>query len=625
MVHGYNGKILRVDLSKSSTSVESPGEEFYRNYIGGRGLISYFLFKELSGGEDALGAKNKLIFATGAINGAPVAGSGRNSVGAKSPLTNGYGDAEVGGYWGAELKHAGYDAIIIEGKSESPVYLWIQDSKVEIRDAKHLWGKTTGECQRLIHEELNDKGIRVAQIGPAGENLVRYACVVNDLSHVGGRTGMGAVMGSKKLKAVAVRGHQKVELADADAVSSLAKWVVDNYKVQKWSAQLNDKGTASVLKGLNNAGGLPTYNFQQGSFSGVDKISAEALDSIRVGRGGCFACPIHCKPRVAVGEPYNVDSIYGGPEYETLASLGSNCGVDDVKAVAKGNELCNAFGLDTISTGGNIAFAMECFERGILSEKDSGGLKLNFGNAQAMVQLVEMIANRKSIGDVLAEGVARAAKAFGKGAEDFAMHVKGQELPLHEPRYKPGMGVGYAISPTGADHSHNMHDAMFTSAPFLGRAAELAALGIFEPLPCQELSPAKVRMLFYMSTWRHVNNSLVFCYFVPFSLDQQAELVRGVTGWNTTVWELMKVGERCNCITRAFNLREGMGVADDNLPSRFFTPLASEPLKGVKINKRELKKAIAAYYAMVGWDKNGVPTQIKLQELGIEWVASNDW
>ena len=617
MLYGYNGKILRVDLSQGVITVDEPDAAFYRRYIGGRGFISYFLLNELAAGVDALGPKNRLIFAAGAVTGAPIAGSGKNSVGAKSPLTNGYGDAEVGGYWGAELKQAGYDAIIIEGKSESPVYLWIEDGKAEIRDAKHLWGKTTGECQKLIQEELGGRGIRVAQIGVAGENQVRYACIINDLSHAAGRTGMGAVMGSKNLKAIAVRGHQKVALSDANAVNSLARRFRDDLKTNRVAASYSENGTAGGLMALNTAGGLPTRNFQQGVFEGADKISAEALKgSILVGRRGCYACPIRCKPDVAVGEPYNVDPIYGGPEYETLASLGSNCGIDNLEAIAKGNELCNVYGLDTISTGANIAFAMECFEQGILTEKDTGGLKLNFGNAQAMVQLVEMIASREGIGETLAEGVARAARVFGRGAEDFALHIKGQELPMHEPRFKPGMGVGYAISPTGADHCHNIHDSLYVK-----RLGELDELGIFEPLPCQELSAAKVRMLVYGSLWRHALNCLVFCYFVPLNPGQMADLIRGVTGWNTTVWELMKVGERCVAMTRAFNIREGVTKDNDYLPRRFFVPFTSGPLNGVSIDKGQLDRAIDTYYSMVGWDKNGAPTLAKLQELGIEWVA----
>ncbi|MFC2006137.1 aldehyde ferredoxin oxidoreductase family protein [Chloroflexota bacterium] len=623
MPYGYNGKILRVDLPRGAVSVDEPGEDFYRGYIGGRGFISYFLLRELHGGEDALGPENKLIFATGVLTGVPVAGSGRNSVGAKSPLTNGYGDAEVGGFWGAELKSAGYDAIIIEGKSEKPVYLWIEDDKVEIRDASHLWGKATGECQKLIQSELGDKGIRVAQIGVAGENQVRYACVINDLSHVAGRTGMGAVMGSKKLKAIAVRGHQKVELSDEKAVGSFARRLRDDLKTNRWAAAMSKDGTAGGVMGLNAAGGLPTRNFQQGVFEGAEKISAAAInENILVKRKGCYACPIRCKPEVAVGEPYNVDPIYGGPEYETLAALGSNCGIDNLEAIAKGDELCSIYGLDTISAGASIAFAMECFEQGILNEKDTGGLKLNFGNAEAMVQLVEMIAKKEGIGKVLADGVAHAASVFGKGAENFAIHVKGQEVPMHEPRFKPGLGVGYTISPTGADHCHNIHDSLFTRRVPVG----LKALGILQPLPCQELSAAKVRILVYGSLWQHAVNCFVFCYFIPVycsvSPGQMANLINGVTGWDTTVWELMKVGERSVAMARAFDVREGMTKEDDCLPSRFFSPFTSGPLEGVNIDEQELNQSIETYYDMMGWDRvSGAPTLAKLQELGLEWVA----
>jgi len=369
---------------------------------------------------------------------------------------------------------------------------------------------------------------------------------------------------------------------------------------------------------LNAAGGLPTRNFHQGVFDGADKISGEALkNSILIGRRGCYACPIRCKPEVAVAEPYNVDPIYGGPEYETLASLGSNCGIDNLEAIAKGNELCNAYGLDTISTGANIAFAMECFEQGILTKKDSSGLKLNFGNAQAMVQLIEMIANKEGIGELLADGVARAASVIGKGAENFALHIKGQEIPMHEPRFKPGMGVGYTISPTGADHCHNIHDSLYTRRV----SGALKALGILEPLPGQDLSPAKVRMLVSGSLWQHTLNCLVFCNFVPLSPEQIADLVAGITGWDTSIWELMKVGERCVNMARAFNIRQGMTKDDDYLPHRCFTPFTAGPLTGVSIDRRELDQAIDTYYAMVGWDENGAPTLAKLQELGIEWVA----
>ena len=620
MAFGYNGKILRVNLSKGSTSIEQPGEDFYRRYIGGRGFISYYLLRELKPKIEPLSPENKLIFATGVVTGAPVGGCGKNSVGAKSPLTDAYGDAEVGGFWGAELKRAGYDAIIIEGKAEKPLYLWIEDEKVELKDATRLWGKTTGEALELISSELGVSGIRTAMIGPAGENLVRYACILNDISHAAGRTGMGAVMGSKNLKAIVVRGRKPPPLAEPEVVSTLSKWLRDNFA--KLVGRLHDEGTAGGLWSINRNGGLPTRNFQESTFEGATKINGRVLrDTILVARRSCFACPIRCKREVVVKEPYQVDPLYGGPEYETLASLGSNCGIDDLKAIAKGNELCNAYGLDTISTGATIAFAMECFERDILKEKETGGLELRFGNAEAMLKLIEQIAKREGIGDLLAEGMAKAASTIGKEAEEFALHIKGQPIPFHEPRWKQGMGLGYAISPTGADHNHNIHDNVF-SAP--GRDLENAkALGILEPLPVDDLSPAKVRLLIYQSSWMHLFNCLVFCLHVPFDYSQIISLVRAVTGWDTNLWELMKVGERCLNMTRAFNIREGLGKEDDYLPQRFFTPLPSGPLKGVSIDRQKFEQAKETFYSMVGWDRiKGEPTPEKLWELGIEWVAN---
>lgn len=618
--YGYNGKILRVNLSDGSSSVEEPGENFYRKYIGGRGFVSYYLLNELNPGIDPLSPENKLIFAAGVVTGHPVGGCGRNSVGAKSPLTCAYGDAEVGGFWGAELKHAGFDAIIIEGKAEKPVYLLIKDSKFEVRDASHLWGKTTGECQQIIKQELGDKDIRVAQIGPAGEKLVRYACILNDLHHAAGRCGLGAVMGSKNLKAIAIRGTNPPAAANPAQVKELAKWIHDS--VESTVKAFYDQGTAGGLWVLNRSGGLPTRNFQEGVFAGADKISGRVLrDTILVARRSCFACPVHCKREVALNEPYKVDPMYGGPEYETLASLGSNCGIDNLAAISKGSEWCNANGLDTISAGVCISFAMECFERGILTTKDTDGIDLHFGNAESMLKLLQMITCRQGLGDLLANGVATAAMRIGKGSEEFAMHVKGQEIPMHEPRFKQGMGLGYAISPTGADHCHNIHDSLYTApGPYM---EEIKSLGLLNPLPAQNLGSEKVRMVNYFLQWRYLQNSLVFCQFVPLSPQQINELVGAVTGWNTTLWELMKVGERSINMTRVFNIREGWTGEFDKLPKRFFTPFSSGPLSGVAISQDQLEKARELYYKMAGWETpGGKPTVQKLQELDIEWATA---
>jgi aldehyde:ferredoxin oxidoreductase len=424
-------------------------------------------------------------------------------------------------------------------------------------------------------------------------------------------------MGSKNLRAIAVRGHQKVPLANQATATTLMRRLYGEVKNNRGAQGMHNNGTAGMTLAQSTTSGLPTRNFQQGQFEGAEKITGATLNkTILKGRGGCFACTVRCKPEVAVGEPYNVIPEYGGPEYETIASLGSLCAIDNLPAIAKGNALCSAYGLDTISTGVSIAFAMECFERGIITEKDTGGIKLNFGNAEAMLQMVEMIAHRKGFGDILAEGAARAAKKIGRGSEAYAMHVKGQEIPMHEPRLKNALGIGYTISHTGADHCHNIHDTAYTMRIGSG----MKAMGIFDPLPAQDLSPAKIRILVYGSLWQHVIDSLVFCNFVPLSSDDIIELMRSVTGWNTNLFELMKCAERYVTMARVYNIRNGIGKTGDVLPKRFFTPFASGPLQGVAPTEVQVNESIETYYGMVGWDKDGVPTPSKLAELGIEWV-----
>jgi aldehyde:ferredoxin oxidoreductase len=375
MPFGYSGKILRANLTTQTFWIEEPSENFYRTYFGGRNFIAHYLLKELEPGTDPLAPQNKLIFATGVLTGAPTGGTGRNSVGAKSPLTGLYGEAEAGGFFGPELKKAGFDGVIIEGKAPKPVYLWLKDGQVEFKDATHLWGKKVACADEEIKTELGDKLVRTALIGPGGENLIRFACILNDIVHAYGRTGMGAVMGSKNLKGIAVRGKQKAEYADSKKLRSIAKWLIDN--VDSYCGWAKFAGTPGSLLAQNAAGGLPTRNYSSGYFEQAEEISGEKMHAtILVGRDTCFACPVRCKQVVEVKEPYTVDKIYGGPEYETLAAFGSLCGVSDLKAVAKANELCNANSLDTISAGAAVAFAMDCFEHGIITLADTGGLDL---------------------------------------------------------------------------------------------------------------------------------------------------------------------------------------------------------------------------------------------------------
>ncbi len=612
---------MRVNLSSGKLTTEEYPDSFYRQYFGGEGLIAYFLVKELPAGVEPLGPENKLIFAAGPITGVPAGGCGRHSVGAKSPLTGGFGEADSGGYWGAELKMAGFDAVIVEGRAEKPVYISIKDGEASLKDAGHLWGMQALECQIAIREEMADPNIKVAQIGPAGENLVRFASVMNDLDAAAGRTGMGAVMGSKNLKAIACRGTRHLPLADPEAAREIARWIKDNAPVN--IKRMRDLGTAQIVDGLNGMGGLPTQNFQFGSFEGAEKINGETMaDTILVKRRACHACPVQCKREVKVDEPYKVDPRYGGPEYETIGALGSDCGIDDLKAIARGNELCNAYGLDTISCGATIAFAMECFENGLLTTEDTGGLDLRFGNTAAMLEMIEQIARRQGLGAMLAEGAARAAKKIGRGAEKYAMHVKGQELPMHEPRLKQGMGVGYSISPTGADHCHNIHDTVYIS--MTGLMTDIQALGILEPLPADDLSGNKVRLLAYYANWMHFLNSAVACYFVMslgrVGFERISRLVNAATGWNTSVFEILKVGERAANLARVFNMREGFTSKDDDMPERFFTPHGSGPLP-VALDREAFEKAKQMYYDMMDWPE-GSPSPGKLAELGVAWAIA---
>jgi len=438
------------------------------------------------------------------------------------------------------------------------------------------------------------------------------------VNRAAGRCGIGAVMGSKRLKAVAVRGHQPVPVKEPEALKRLSQWLLANRDLFQG---LHENGTAGGLMALDAAGGLPTRNFMQGSFKGAEAISGQTMrDTILVKRDTCFACAVACKRVVKAESPYDVDPVYGGPEYETCAALGSNCMIDDLKAVARANQVCAANSIDTIAVGTTIAFAMECFEKGILTPKDTDGIELRFGNAEALLQALNLIVARKGIGNLLAEGVARAAEKLGGEAPSLAMHVKGQEVPLHEPRLKHALGLGYAVSPTGADHVHNFHDTAWSQETKLLRDSK--TLGILEPLPAQRLDARKTRAFTYFTLWRHFMNSAVLCIFPPWSYSQVAEIIRAATGWDTSIWELLKVGERAANLTRAFNVREGFASGDDDIPDRFFHAFTEGPLAGVAYSREAFLAAKRLYYQMMGWDEEtGIPTAAKLHELDLGWVA----
>ncbi len=618
MSFGYTGKMLRVNLTSQKHRVETNDENFYRRYCGGRGVIGYFLLHELARGIDALSPENMLIFACGPITGAPVSGAGRHSVGAKSPLTGGYGEAEAGGFWGAELKNAGYDAVILEGRSEEPAYLWITNDEVEVRSAKHLWGKQTLETHKAITTEVNPPSPRIAAIGPGGEKLVRYASIIHDLKHVAGRCGLGAVMGSKNLKAIAVKGNNPVKIAKPKKLRQLAVYMARN--VDKLAHNYHNYGTGAAMDVFEETGNLPVRNFREGVFPQVDQISAQAVKrKVGVDMGTCYACVVRCKKIVKIDEPeLTVDPKYGGPEYETLAALGSNCGVSDLKLICKANELCQRYSLDTISTGVTIGFAMECYEKGFLLGSQTDDVPLRFGNSHAMLVAIECIGQRKGIGNLLAEGSARVAQNLGEESRRFAVHVKGQEVPMHDPRPRRGQGLGYAVSPTGADHMHNMYDNIYVRK--IPREAQ--GLGLIEPVSAFDMSPKKARQFYYVSTWNSLDNLLCMCMFVPWTVSQKTNIVRSVTGWDVSAFELMKISERAVNLSRIFNIREGFNREDDVLPRRLMEPKSNGVLSNVSIDPNEFEDLKSAYYKMVGWNNQGVPTSEKLEELEISWTLS---
>lgn len=623
MPYGYNGKILHVDLTTGTLTVEEPPETFYRKYLGGQGIGMYYILKEMPAGADPLGPENVLAITLSVVTGAPVSGQSRVMANAKSPLTGAIGDAQAGGFWPAEAKAAGFDAFIIKGKAEKPVYLWVHDGEAELHDATHLWGQITGDAEAAIREELGDPRIEVMQVGPAGEKLVRYAAIMNMSNRASGRTGMGAVMGSKNLKAIAVRGRNRPAIADQKALTEIARWGARNFPESDIYG-MGLHGTAEVLAYQQGAGGLPTRNWSSGVFEGYESIDGLTMsNTILKERDTCYACVVRCKRVVEVtGGPYQVEPHYGGPEYETLATFGSYCGISNLAAVSRANQLCNMYGIDTITTGATIAWAMDCFERGIISTEDTGGVELRFGNAEAMVRMTEMIAGREGFGDLLAEGMAQAAGKLGPEAEALVTAVKGNPLPAHMPQVKRSLALIYAANPYGADHESHEHDPSYNGYP-----DRMAELGLLNPQPDGVLNAEKVRFAVYTQQLYSLLNTVGVCQFVYgpawhlYSSGQLVDMVRAVTGWNVSLWELMKAGERSLNMMRAFNAREGFTSAEDKLPPKLFQPLTGGPSDGVAVTEEEMAAALSSYYAMCGWDAEGRPTRAKLEELGLGWVA----
>ncbi len=638
MPHGYNGKILHVNLTTGEMSVEEPPESFYRKYMGGSAMGLYYVLKGTPPRTDPLGPDNVLALTLGVATGAPISGQSRMTATAKSPLTGAIGDSQCGGFWPAELKFAGFDGIILTGKSPRPVYLWIHNGQAELREAGHLWGKITGEVEAALKAELDDDRLQVLQVGPAGERGVRFAAIMNMSNRANGRTGMGAVMGSKNLKAIAVRGTQKPSLADRDGLNELARWGAATLP-ESFIAGLAKYGTAETCGANNAVGGLPTRNWQSGYFEEADAIDGPTMyDTVlrgvaegkqdRYGRDTCYGCTVRCKRVVEITDgPYKVDPHYGGPEYETLATLGSYCGVSDLAAVSYANQLCNQYGMDTISCGATIAWAMECFENGLLTLEETGGVALRFGNAEALVRMTEMIGRGEGFGAVLGMGSAAAAAHLGRG-EAFLAVAKKQEVPAHMPQVKRSLGLIYAVNPFGADHESSEHDPAYEGG-FKYYKDRLAALGLTEQQPKYSLTEEKVRFALKTQHLYSMLDSVNLCQFVfgpawqLYGPEQTRQAIQAITGWDVTIEELQTVGERRVNMMRVFNAREGLDRRHDTLSERFFTKaLKGGRSDGMKLDREEFERGLDNYYRLAGWDvETGTPTRWKLEELGLDWLA----
>jgi len=620
-MYGMYGRILRINLTDGKINTEKFTERDAKFFVGGKGLAIDLLYRELEPKIDPLGPKNKLVFALGPINKAGIPGDTRFVVAGKSPLTNIWGEGNCSGWFADGLKNAGYDALIIEGASKSPVYVHISDDEVEIREATHLINKWSAETERIVKEESRFKDIAVIAEGPASEHLVKFSAITHTAHRAAGRTGLGAVMGSKKIKAIAVRGTRKPEIAFPEKVKELQSKIAKETFESKFTSTLREHGQAGFLLDLNNDGILPTKNFQSGVFPGAEKISGQAMTKrLLVGREACPRCPVACKRVVEVKEgPFApVSKEYGGPEYENLAALGSLLLIDNLEAICRMNMLCNAYSLDAISTGVSIAFAMECFEKGLLTLEDTGGLELNFGNAASAIKLIEMIASREGLGNILANGVREAAKTIGHGSEKFAVEIKGLEIPMHEPRGKKGLAVMYATSARGGCHMQSMHDPDIESPNMAPEIGMMKALNRFDT------SRDKVLYLKKTGDWTAMINSIGLCsniywfgavYYKP---SQLTEILNAVTGWGYTVEDFMITGERINTMCRMFNVREGLTKTEDSLPPRFSEPLKGGPTNGQFVSHEEIESMLRDYYEICGWDPDtGIPTKSRLNELGL--------
>ena len=609
MMGGWTGKLMRVDLTSGKCKGEDIPRQWLEDYIGGRGLADRYLYEEMDPSVDPLAPENVLIFATGPLTGTPAPCGSRYTVVTKGALTGAITTSNSGGHWGPELKFAGYDLLIVEGRAAKPSYLFIYDDRVEVRDALGYWGRGVGETEDGLREELGIPQLRVACIGPGGENLVRFACIMNDKHRAAGRSGVGTVMGSKNLKAIAVRGTGGVQIADPKAFMKSVWDMRATMEANPGYEAFGDQGTAATIDLTNSFGGLPTRNFEAGQFEEAENLNGNAIKDTRmVTNKACFACTIACGRVCRLGEhsekftvnmhPRNWKVAGEGPEYEAAWALGADTGVGDLDAVLKANWLCNDLGLDPISMGATLAAAMELYEKSVLTD-DQVELPLKFGSGDALVRMVEATAYREGFGDELAEGSKRMGEKFGH--PEVFMGSKGQEFPAYDPRGFQGMGVAYATCNRGACHLRAWTPGVETSGEMDPHTPDGKSEWVVEE---QNKSTA--------------HDATGLCLFVGFAgggLETFVPITAAATGVGYTVDSFVKIGERTWNLERLWNLKAGLTAADDSLPKRLLKEAhKTGPSKGVTVN---LKAMLPIYYNERGWSKDGVPSEEKLMELGL--------
>jgi aldehyde:ferredoxin oxidoreductase len=611
---GYAGKILRINLGDKYVKEEPVSEDLARKYLGGAGFAIKYLYDELKPGTDPLGPDNKLIFAVGPLTATGASCSSRMSVAARSPLTGAIGMALAGGYFPAEMKMAGYDMMIIEGRAEKPTYITLKDGVVRFREAKRLMGMETTDTQLFIKEELGDHNYRVACIGPAGERQVPIACIVNE-RRAAGRKGLGAVMGSKNLKAIAVRGSQRPAIADPEkfkiARQTMNKAMKDSPVLY---SQFSKAGTPMVVDAMSQMGIYSIRNWSAtGEIDMVEGLGRAAQDTMIITRNPCHDCPVGCSQvKLVTSGPY-AGYLSEGPEFETTYSLGSTVGVDYLPAVIAADRLCDEYGIDTISAGVAIGWAMELYEKGIITKKDTDGLELKFGNHAAMIEMLRKIAYQEGLGALLGLGTKKAAEKIGHGSADFAMQVKGLEMPAYDIRGAKSHGLNYATSYTGADHNRGYAYQEIFDVPVPEKVDRLAIKG-------------KGRLTRWNQDVRAVTcDCAPMCAFlldmaVPgIACQNTADLVNAAAGLDITAEDIQRIGERLNNVAKLFNIGEGFARADDTFPQRILAePIKAGASKGERISQADLDTMLDEYYADRGWDRAGTPTAAKLKELGIK-------